>query len=132
MKSILDAWLEAYYASRPQIQAPQKSTFDEYLIPRNIRDPLELLRSENEKLKSQLLHSHDEDAGSWKYISNGHYPALGEKVILRLNNVVQHEIYTFDQGDNDFGLGEYFWSRDDIDECPAMNEGDAWRPLDSL
>lgn len=46
------------------------------------------------------------------------WPAIGEKVILFANGVVQEDIYEFDQGDDGFGGGEHFWGRDDIDECP--------------
>jgi hypothetical protein len=60
----------------------------------------------------------------------GGMPNLGVKVIIYSNGAVQEETYTLDQGDSDFGGGEYFWSREDLDECPAVDfEKDAWMYL---
>ena len=66
---------------------------------------------------------------------NGHdWPTLGEKYIVRLNGVLQEDIYAFDQGDDGaYGMGEYFWYRDDLDECPLFDsENDEWLPLSAL
>lgn len=63
----------------------------------------------------------------------GPWPTIGEKYIVRLGGVLQHEIYEFDQGDDGIGGGEHFWSRDDIDECPAFDpERDEWLQLSAL
>ena len=59
------------------------------------------------------------------------WPAIGERVILFANGVVQEDIYEFDCGDDGFGGGEYFWGRDDVDECPKVESGQFWMRLPS-
>lgn len=62
-----------------------------------------------------------------------HWPRTGDKYLVKINGVLQEEIFEFDQGDDGFGGGEYFWSRDDADECPPFNpETDKWLPLSAL
>jgi len=57
-------------------------------------------------------------------------PAIGQKVILYSNGVVQEEIYIFDSGDtSDYAPQEYFWGRDDIEDCPLVKNSDCWMPL---
>lgn len=54
-------------------------------------------------------------------------PELGQKVIIYSAGVIQEEIYELDQADDGFGGGEYFWSRDGLDECPPVDfEDDQW------
>lgn len=69
----------------------------------------------------------------WVSVSFEHWelPAIGQPVLLCIGGVVQNETFTLDQGDDGFGGGEYFWSRDDLDECPAVAEGQSWMPLPS-
>lgn len=56
-------------------------------------------------------------------------PPLGVKVDIMLGGVVQDETYELEKEDDDWGLGKYFWSRDDLDECPSVNwENDMWMP----
>lgn len=62
-----------------------------------------------------------------------HWPVIGEKYLIYSNGYLQEEIYTFDQGDADYVMGEHFWSRDDVDECPLFDpKNDKWLPLSSL
>ena len=59
-------------------------------------------------------------------------PAIGQKVILFSNGVVQEDIYMFDGGDvSDYSPPEYFWSREDLDDCPLISPDDRWMPLPS-
>jgi len=58
-------------------------------------------------------------------------PALGEKVILYANGVVQEEIYTMDVADISDYPTELFWSRDDLEECPKIESGQWWARLPS-
>lgn len=54
-------------------------------------------------------------------------PELGQKVIIYSAGVIQEEIYELDQADDGFGGGEYFWSRDGLDEFPPVDfEDDQW------
>lgn len=55
------------------------------------------------------------------------FPKLGQRYIVRLNQVWQEETYVADQADGEICAGERFWSRDDLDECPSFNyEKDDW------
>jgi hypothetical protein len=57
-------------------------------------------------------------------------PAVGQRVLLEINGIVQNEIFIFDSADvGDYSTPEYFWSRDDIDECPKVEDGQHWMPL---
>lgn len=71
-------------------------------------------------------------ASSWKSAKTGqHWPHIGGKYLIKLNGVLQHEIYEFDQGDDGMGSGEYFWDREDLDEAAPFNpEKDEWLPID--
>lgn len=68
----------------------------------------------------------------WRTAKNGgHWPHIGGKYLIKLNGVLQHEIYEFDQADDGCGGGEYFWDRDDLDEAaPFDPENDSWLPID--
>lgn len=67
--------------------------------------------------------------GAWVDV-NDELPAIGQRVILFSNGVVQNEIFTFDAADtSDYSPPEYFWSRDDLDECPSIENGQKWIPL---
>lgn len=64
----------------------------------------------------------------WHVITNENWniPKLGQRVILFSNGAIQNDSYTLDRGDDG-----YFWSRDDVDECPEVKAGDAWMPWPS-
>lgn len=64
----------------------------------------------------------------WQVITNENWniPKLGQRVILFSNGAIQNDSYTLDRGDDG-----YFWSRDDVDECPEVRAGDAWMPWPS-
>lgn len=70
-------------------------------------------------------------ASHWKSAKNGqHWPHIGAKYLIKMKGVLQHEIYEFDQADDGFGGGEYFWDRDDLDEAaPFDPENDEWLPI---
>ena len=72
----------------------------------------------------------------WRTAREGKdWPRIGEKYLIRIGPdlVMQHEVFEFDQGDDGNGGGEFFWGRDDIDECPAFDsENDEWLPLSAL
>lgn len=54
-------------------------------------------------------------------------PELGQKVIIYSAGVIQEETYELDQAVDGFRVGEYFWNRDDLDECPPVDfEDDQW------
>lgn len=75
-------------------------------------------------------------ARAWRNSASGEFwPVIGEKYLICIGPdlTLQHEIYEFDQDDNDIGGGEYFWSRDDIDECPVFDvERDLWIALKDI
>jgi hypothetical protein len=59
-------------------------------------------------------------------------PNLGQRVILKSRRVVQNYMPVFDQGDDDYGMGDYFWDFEDINDIdnPLVNfEEDCWMPL---
>ena len=56
-------------------------------------------------------------------------PAIGEKVILFANGVVQQEIYTMDEADISDYYSERFWMRDELEECPKAESGQYWQRL---
>ncbi|MEW8048916.1 MAG: DUF551 domain-containing protein [Candidatus Thiodiazotropha sp.] len=65
----------------------------------------------------------------WISVEDG-LPAIGETVILFANGVVQKETFEFDAADtSDYAPAEYFWRRDDLDECPGVQPGQKWIPL---
>ena len=58
-------------------------------------------------------------------------PNLGQRVILQSKGVIQNYMPLFDQGDNDFGMGEHFWEFEDVNEAdnPLVDfEKDCWMP----
>lgn len=62
-----------------------------------------------------------------------YWPRVGEKYLICINDCLQEDVYTFDQGDDGMGGGEYFWSREDLDECPPFNtETDKWFPISAM
>jgi len=69
-----------------------------------------------------------EGLGAWRG-EDGDMPAIGQKVILFSNGVVQEEIFYLDAHDpSDFHI-EYFWARDDLEECIEIKASDRWIPL---
>ncbi|WP_020208997.1 hypothetical protein [Gilvimarinus chinensis] len=60
------------------------------------------------------------------------WPVIGGKYLITIAGIVQHETYEFDRGDDGMGGGGYFWSRDDIDDCPEFNPDDLWLRVDTL
>lgn len=124
MKNLLNLWLDSYYADRPQIQPPSKNIHGDYSIPRNILDAFIALYAENEALRNQPF--------KWQSIINGDWPSIGERVILKRNNVVQDEIFGFDIGDTDTTSDEYYWGRHNSDECYVLSDTDAWISIDTI
>lgn len=67
--------------------------------------------------------------GAWVDVRD-ELPAIGQRVILFSNGVVQNEIFTLDAGDvSDYSPPEYFWSRDELEDCPLVEDGQKWMPL---
>ena len=56
-------------------------------------------------------------------------PHTGDLCLICINGVRQNEVYTFDCADSGEYSSPYFWSRDDLDECPTMSPRDLWQPL---
>ena len=59
-------------------------------------------------------------------------PNSGQRVILQSNGVIQNYMPLFEQGDSDFGMGDYFWDFEDINDIdnPLVDfEEDCWMPL---
>ena len=56
-------------------------------------------------------------------------PAIGQKVIVFSNGVVQEEVWALDTEESDGDTYGYFWARDDSDECPDLKRTDMWQPL---
>lgn len=84
------------------------------------------------RIKSALQQTAPAVPEGWRTAKDGgHWPHIGGKYLIKLNGVLQHEIYEFDQADDGCGGGEYFWDRDDLDEAaPFDPENDAWIPID--
>lgn len=62
-----------------------------------------------------------------------HWPTIGDKYLVRINGVLQNEVFEFDQGDSDFVGGDLYWDHNRDTECPLFNsESDEWLPLASL
>lgn len=61
--------------------------------------------------------------------ADGELPAIGQKVILFSNGVVQEEIYMLDAHDRSDMYIEYFWSRDYIEDSIEIKQTDRWAPL---
>lgn len=85
-----------------------------------------------EGYKAALSGAQQGEAIGWRKAKDGeHWPHIGGKYLIKLNGVLQHEVYEFDQGDDGMGGGEYFWDRDDLDEGAPFNpEKDEWLPID--
>ena len=83
-------------------------------------------------VKAALSGAQQGEAIGWRKAKDGeHWPHIGGKYLIKLNGVLQHEVYEFDQGDDGMGGGEYFWDRDDLDEGAPFNpEKDEWLPID--
>ena len=83
-------------------------------------------------VKAALSGAQQGEVVGWRNAKHGeHWPHIGAKYLIRLKGVLQHEIYEFDQGDDGFGGGEYFWDRHDLDEGAPFNpEKDEWLPID--
>ena len=63
----------------------------------------------------------------WQRIPDA-FPKIGQRVLLCINGVVQHDSYQLDMADNGDAPYYHFWGRDDVDECPYVKEGDLWKP----
>ena len=62
-----------------------------------------------------------------------HWPTIGDKYLVRINGVLQNEVFEFEQADSDFGGGDLYWDHNRDTECPLFNsESDEWLPLASL
>lgn len=83
------------------------------------------------ELALELLDRKPAAPGGWNVITyeNWNLPNIGQHVILYSNGGVQEDTYMLDQCDSDYGVGTYFWSREELDECPEVKPGDAWMPL---
>lgn len=70
----------------------------------------------------------------WRSAKGGKdWPIMGWCYLVKLRGVIQHETFEFDQADDGVSGGDYFWSRDDIDECPLFDsERDEWVRVDDL
>lgn len=55
-------------------------------------------------------------------------PRIGQVCIVCFNGVVQNETYTYDGGDE----CQPFWSREELDRCPEVEDSDLWMPLPTL
>ncbi|MGI9573863.1 hypothetical protein ACRYJU_07225 [Alloalcanivorax xenomutans] len=78
-------------------------------------------------------HPAPQVATGWRTGKDGAaWPKQGALYLIKLNGVLQHEVYEFDQADDGgFGGGQHFWSREDLDECPPFDpERDEWLPLE--
>jgi hypothetical protein len=73
---------------------------------------------------------HTTENSAWNLVTheNWNIPRIGQRVILCIDGVVQHDSFTLDQADGELGGGYYFWDRDDMndDECPEVKAGDMW------
>jgi hypothetical protein len=59
-------------------------------------------------------------------------PKVGRKYIVKFGEHWQQDTYTFDCGDTSNGV-EYFWGRDDCDECPLFfPDTQQWISLDYI
>ena len=85
-----------------------------------------------EKIEAALQQTAPAVPEGWRTAKGGEqWPHIGGKYLIKLNGVLQHEIYEFDQADDGCGGGEYFWDRDDLDEAaPFDPENDSWLPID--
>lgn len=53
------------------------------------------------------------------------FPSIGEKCLVCIKGVVLHEVYVYDESDE----CSPYWSRDDLDECPFVDNDHLWMPL---
>ena len=58
-------------------------------------------------------------------------PAIGQRVILFDNGVVQNDTYYLDAGDVSDYHTEYFWDREDMDEAVPIKKGQMWIAMPS-
>lgn len=71
----------------------------------------------------------DTQEQGWRDIEDG-LPCIWQTVLLCINGVVQKETFLLDSADtSDYAPSEYFWSRDNLDDCPSIKKGQFWRPL---
>ena len=72
----------------------------------------------------------------WRTAKDGKdWPKIGDKYLIRIgpDSTLQNEVYEFDMTDCDSGAVDYYWCRDDLDECPPFDsENDSWFPLSAL
>ena len=66
----------------------------------------------------------------WRCSKTGeHWPKLGDDYLVRLRGKGAAQRLTFDQGDDDYGGGEYFWDAGDAPEHPTFcSDTDLWKP----
>jgi len=77
------------------------------------------------------LYTHPASADEWIKCSE-QTPNSGQRVILHSKGVIQNYMPLFGQGDSDFGMGDYFWDFEDINDIdnPLVDfEKDCWMPL---
>jgi len=66
----------------------------------------------------------------WRCSKAGdHWPTRGDDYLVRLRGKGAAQRFTFDQGDDDYGGGEYFWDAGDAPEHPTFcSDTDLWKP----
>ena len=67
----------------------------------------------------------------WNNVKRDGLPAIGEKVLLCINGVVQTETFDMDSSDSSDWSPVMFWGRDDIEDCPMVEDEHWWMPLPS-
>ena len=85
-----------------------------------------------EKLRSAEQYIAELEAQTqWVTITNEYWniPNLGQPVLICIDGIVQEYVYRLDQVDNDYGGGEHYWDREDVDDCPSVKDGDKWMLL---
>lgn len=70
----------------------------------------------------------------WRCSKTGdHWPKLGDDYLVRLRGKGAAQRLTFDQGDDDYGGGEYFWDAGDAPEHPTFcADTDLWKPAPKI
>lgn len=96
---------------------------------KNIQSAAVETAGEIAELKQRLAEA-ESKIPQWIPMSDGR-PMFGKKLLIKIKGYIQHEIFEIDQEEDEVnGGGKYFWYRDDLDECPAVNwEYDEWMYL---
>lgn len=55
-------------------------------------------------------------------------PAVGQRVILQSDGVIQNESYRLYTEDEECSASKYYWYREELENCPAVKSGDKWIP----